>query len=129
MRTLISAALAGSLAAAGLATPATAGHHPAPPPVYHPYPNVAGAIAAGAFLGYAFGALLAPRPVYVYPGPYAYPPPPPPPPVPIVYPPGFYPPLTPHAQWCFNTYGAAYNPATDVWVDAWGTPRRCIAPW
>ncbi len=137
MKKLVSAALAGSLAFATVAA-STAGasaknwHNPGPPPPHYVKPtNPGAAIAAGAFLGLALGALVAPRPVYPYPYTYV------PPPAPVVYPPSYYyPPAYPaypvtsaHATWCRSQFGTAYNPWTDTWVDAWGVQRRCIAPY
>lgn len=124
MRRLTSTALAGALALSTVAatTPvANAGG----PPHHHPYhqysgPGPGAALAAGAFLGLALGALTAPRyygPVYPY--PYVYTPPPPP--VSIYYPPT----ANAHISWCFRQYGAAYNPATNLWRDIYGNWHPC----
>jgi hypothetical protein len=127
MRMLVSAAIAGGLAI-GTVGSATADQwrdaprpHPAPPHVYV-YGNVAGAVAAGAFLGYALGTLLSPRPEVVYPLPYGYLPP-----APVAYPPTYYAPLDPHAAWCVSAYGSAYDVTSDT-VNYYGTPYRCVSP-
>jgi hypothetical protein len=129
MKTLVSTVLAGTLVAAtaagASADPWKYGHppHPPAPPPHVTAGNVAGAIVAGAFLGYALGSLFVPYPQVVYPPAYVT--------LPPVYPP-YYPaapyPATPHQAWCINTYGQAYNITTDAWYDVYGVPRQCIAP-
>ena len=131
MRSLASMVLAGLMASSALtAATSTAiadGRHHAQ---FRAYPGVklGAAVAAGAFLGFAFGALAAPRyvppPYYPYPPAYAYPPPPPRlPPLPIVYPR-----LTvAHIAWCKSHY-PWYDPATNTWTDQYGIKRLCIAP-
>jgi hypothetical protein len=123
MKTLTSAALAGAIAVSAVAAATTGAsadkwHHP---PHYSGGVNPGAALAAGAFLGFALGALATP---YYSPYPYAYYPPPPPP-APV-----YYPRLSSaHVSWCTNAYGAWYNPATDTWMDAYGVMHRCMAPY
>jgi hypothetical protein len=127
MKILVAALAAGSMVAATAGAASADGRrydnypHPVPPPHYAPQPNVAGAIVAGAFVGYALGALLAPRPVYPPPYVYAVPP------APVVYPPTYYAPTNPHVAWCISTYGSAYDIASDT-VDYYGVPYRCVSP-
>jgi hypothetical protein len=96
--------------------------HPTPPPHAYVYGNVAGAVVAGAFLGYALGSILSPPPPVIYPQPYAYVPP-----APVAYPPAYYAPLDPHAAWCLSTYGSAYDLSSDT-VAYYGTRYRCVSP-
>lgn len=127
MRTLTSVALAGALAAsavAATATGASAGgwhHGPYPPTHNYYYGPDAGAVAAGAIIGLAFGALasqaFAPAPYYYYP----YPPAPPP-----VYPSYAY--GNPHTAWCAEQY-STYNPETDTWMDFQGVVHVCFGPY
>lgn len=124
MKILTSAALAGALAISTLAATEASADRWHGKPAYHGYNsgNVGAALAAGAFLGFAFGALATPTygPYYY---PYAYAPPPPPLPI-------FYPrPASAHIAWCTSQYGAWYNAATDTWTDYYGAPHRCIAPY
>ena len=125
MKPLTTAALAGALALSAVALTSTAadadGRHR-----HSSGSNAGAALAAGAILGFAFGALTTPSYAPPYYGPYyAYPYLPPPPPAPI-----FYPRVTSaHVAWCSNRYGVWYNPATDTWTDYYGVTRRCIAPY
>jgi hypothetical protein len=127
MKTVVAGILAGSVIAASIGGAAAdpwryRSYPPPPPPPQFTARDAAGAIVAGAFLGYALGALLAPRaPVVVYP------PPPYPPPAPAYYPP-YYGPFDPHVAWCTNTYGPAYDITTDSIVGPYGVPYRCVSP-
>lgn len=128
MRTLSSAALAGALAlsAATVATTAADARdwhsHP-----YYSYSggNPGAALAAGAFLGLALGALASPYYYAPYPYPYtyayAYPPAPP-----LAYPVSV---SNAHVRWCAAQYGAWYNTASDTWMDSTGVYHRCVAPY
>ena len=130
MKYLTTAALAGALAISAVAvTPTAAGadsRHYRPHQHYSGGGNAGAALAAGAILGFAFGALATPYYAPPYYAPYyAYPYPPPPPPAPI-----FYPRVTSaHIAWCSNQYGAWYDAATDTWTDYYGVTHRCIAPY
>ena len=123
MRTLTSVALAGAIAASAFAATATSaaagggwyGHHGAPVYNHYYYGPDAGAVAAGAIIGLAFGALaaqaFAPTPYY-----YAYPPAP------------VYPVYSPHVAWCSAQFDS-YNPATNTWVDFYGVVHVCNGPY
>jgi len=123
MKTLTSAALAGALAlstVAATATDAAAGGRHHQPPRHYSGGNAGAALAAGAFFGFALGALATPYyypPAYPYPYVYA----PPPPPAPIYYPRT----ANTHVTWCYSQYGNAYNPATNLWRDIYGGWHPC----
>lgn len=90
--------------------------------------NPGAALATGAILGLAFGALAAPT--YYYPPPvYAYPPPPPPPPP--VYPTyysGYQGPANPqHVSWCYSKY-RSYNARYNTWIGYDGLAHQCVSP-
>jgi hypothetical protein len=129
MKSLTSIVLAGAVAMSAVAASTTGasaggwhGHHGQyHPPMYQGYyygPD-AGAVAAGAILGLAFGALAAeafvPAPYY------AYPPAPPP-----VYPTYAY--GDPNTAWCAAQY-SSYNPETNTWADFQGVIHVCFGPY
>ena len=138
MKTLVSVALAGALAASALATSmTTAGagwdgsrqwdgdwqgrrhwdHHDRGW-------NPGAAAFAGLALGLTMGALAPPQPYY---GPYyAYPDYPPPPPPAYAYPVRGW--SDAHINWCASTYNT-YNPETDYWYDYNRVPHRCVGPY
>ena len=135
MRTLTSVALAGALAASAVAATATSAgageqrHGPYPPTYNTPtapttgyyYGPDAGAVAAGAIIGLAFGALaaqaFAPTPYYYYP----YPPAPPPP-----FYPGY---LRNRTRRGAPRNTRTYNPETNTWIDFHGVVHVCNGPY
>ena len=139
MKILVSLAIAGALAAGGIAassTGASAGqwngnwnkHGPYPHGPYQQHqqhqnyqsgPDIGGALVAGAFLGLAFGA-LASQPTYVEPvePDTIYLPPPHP----------NYAAIDTHYAWCAKTY-RSYNGERDSFIDFQGIERLCIDPY
>lgn len=133
MKTLTSVVAAGAIALSALAATSTAADagkwkrglkHGGPPHHghVHKHGNPAGALFAGAALGFAVGSLLAP-PYYGPPPPYVVygPPPPPPPPYPMYA-------YTPHQQWCINTWNT-YNVATNMYYSRPGVLSVCVSPY
>lgn len=137
MKILVSLAVAGALAAGGIAATATGAsagqwngnwnqhgpyHGPynyRPHQTYRSGPDVGGALVAGAVLGLAFGALAS--------HPYAEPVPAPdviylPPPHPN------YAAVDAHFAWCSKTY-RSYNGERDSFIDFQGIERPCIDPY
>jgi hypothetical protein len=134
MRTLVSVALAGAIAAATVATGAgiasadwNGGYGRThanlgwngPPSGYdwhrrpHDHGWNPGAAAAGMVLGFTLGALATPPyPYYDYP---------PPPPAPYAYR------VEAHINWCSATY-PSYNAENDTWLDYGGIIHPCIGP-
>jgi len=88
--------------------------------------NPGAALATGAFLGLAFGALAAPS--YNYRPPvYAYtPPPPPPPPYPAQYSYNQY--NNQHVGWCSAKY-RSYNVRNNTWIGYDGYIHQCVSPY
>jgi hypothetical protein len=84
--------------------------------------NAGAALAAGALLGFTFGALATPS-YYYTPKVYAYTPPPPPP---YAYSHG---PLNAqHVSWCSFKY-KSYNVKYNSWIGFDGLVHQCISPY
>ncbi len=94
--------------------------------------NPGAALATGAILGLAFGALATPK-YYYPPKVYTYaPPPPPPPPAYPSYEYGYeygYGPTDPqHVSWCSRRY-RSYNVEYNTWIGYDGLVHQCISPY
>jgi hypothetical protein len=141
MKTFATLALAGAIAATSLATTATtadAGGKHWKQNKYNNYHhgknyskgwNPGGALAAGALLGFAFGALATPNYYYAPPPRVYYPPPPP-----TAYPayPAYGYAVGPqassrHVDWCYSRY-KSYNVQRNSWVGYDGYVHQCISP-
>lgn len=147
MKAIASVAIAGLIAATSLTTtvtPADAGgdnwkhnqwshgnkHWKGPYPQKKYYSNgwnPGAALATGAILGFAFGALATPN-YYYAPKVYAYtPPPPPPPPYPYYY--YSYGPMNAqHVSYCQSKY-RSYNIKYNTWIGFDGLVHQCISPY
>lgn len=145
MKTIASVAIAGLIAATSLTsavTPAGAGgkqwnhnqwgykHWNGPHSHKNYYYskgwNPGAALATGAILGFAFGALATPN-YYYAPRVYAYTPPPPPPPYPYYYYP-YGPMNAQHVSYCKSKY-RSYNITYNTWIGYDGLVRQCISPY
>jgi hypothetical protein len=145
MKTIASVAIAGLIAATSLTTtimPADAGgnhwnnnqwnynhwngSHYHKNYYYSKGWNPGAALATGAILGFAFGALATPN-YYYAPPVYAYaPPPPPPPPYPNYY---YYGPMNAqHVSYCKSKY-RSYNIRYNTWIGYDGLVHQCISPY
>ncbi len=86
--------------------------------------NPGAALATGAILGFAFGALATPS--YYAPPKVYYPAPPPPPPYPTYY---AYGPLNAqHVSYCQSSY-RSYNARYNTWIGFDGIVHQCISPY
>ena len=143
MKAIASVAIAGLIAATSLTTvvtPATAGgKYWKPYPYYGKYYkkgynrgwNPGAALATGAILGFAFGALAAPN--YYYNRPRVYYAPAPPPPYPQPYPYAPYPTTqgpnnAQHVSWCYDRY-RSYDAKHNTWIGYDGLVHQCVSPY
>jgi hypothetical protein len=84
--------------------------------------NPGAALAAGAILGFAFGALATPN-YYYAPGAYAYTPPPP---YPNSY--AYGPTSAQHVSYCKNKY-RSYDVRYNTWIGYDGLVHQCVSPY
>ncbi len=138
MKAIASVAIAGLIAAASLTTvvtPAKAGgQYWKPYPYYGKYYrkgynkswNPGAALATGAILGFAFGALATPN--YYYYQPRVYYAPAPPPPYPPPYPYGQGANNAQHVSWCYDRY-RSYDAKHNTWIGYDGLVHQCVSPY
>ena len=89
--------------------------------------NPGAALATGAILGFAFGALATPK-YYYTPRVYTYVPPPPPPPPYPAYPYVYGAANAQHVSWCSRRY-RSYNVKYNTWIGFDGLVHQCISPY